>query len=165
MISDFCNSIEHKEREYISTELRTALIEVNNGYFHISESEENLILFYKYRKQPYYKGLVDVLLRMKQAFNGKIKHLNELLNIEIDISLKFAIHYGKFSRQKTNVNNKLCGETVAETYSLMKIGYAQSSSYVLFSNSFLGVIEDYQYNITENKSIIPEIGTIYHLET
>lgn len=165
MLAGFCNPIKQKKkRDYISNELRNVLTYVSNGYFHISETDENLILFYKYKKQPYFKDVADVLLKMQEAFYDKIRHLNQTLNIELNINLKFVVHYGNFWRQKVKTENRLFGETVSEAYLLMKSNYFKSSSYILFSNSLLSVIEDYQYNISENKSIIPEVGTIYHLE-
>ncbi len=123
--------------EYIVRQLLSILIDVNDAYFDISEIEGDAILFYKYDKNPSYQKVSRVLRSMRNAFNMKILELNEMLNTTIELSLKFIVHYGKFSQYNIGSFKKLYGKPVIEAHQMLKNNLAKQSSYALFSNSFL----------------------------
>lgn len=132
--------------EYIVRQLFSILIDVNNQYFDISEIEGDAILFYKYDQNPSYQKISRILRTMRNAFNMKILELNKLLNTTIELSLKFVVHYGKFSQYNIGSFKKLYGKPVIEAHQMLKNNLAKEPSYALFSNSFLEKIESRELN-------------------
>lgn len=123
--------------EYIVQQLLQSLIEVNDRYFYISEIHGDAIVFYKYHKKPSFTDIVAIILRMNDAFEQKLMELNLLLKSRIKLSLKFIVHYGQFSRYNIKLFKNLYGTPIIEAHKLLKNGYAEQPSYILFSNSFL----------------------------
>lgn len=123
--------------EYIVKQLLSILIDVNNQYFDISEIEGDAILFYRYDNKPSYKKISGMLRNMKNAFNMKIQELSEMLNTTIELSLKFIVHYGKFSQYNIGSFKKLYGKPIVEAHQMLKNGFAEQPSYALYSHSFL----------------------------
>ncbi|RNA63791.1 DUF2652 domain-containing protein [Chryseobacterium nematophagum] len=123
--------------EYIVKQLLSTLIESNNQYFNISEIEGDAILFYRYDENPSYRKMTTILERMRASFNKKVEELSKELSISIDLSLKFIVHYGKFSQYHIGSFKKLYGTPIVEAHQLLKNNYAEQPSYALFSHSFL----------------------------
>lgn len=123
--------------EYIVKQLLSILIDINNQYFDISEIEGDAILFYRYDNKPSYKKISGMLKNMRNAFNMKIQELSEMLNTTIELSLKFIVHYGKFSQYNIGGFRKLYGKPIVEAHQMLKNGFAEQPSYALYSHSFL----------------------------
>lgn len=149
--------------EFIVKELLSALIQVNNGSFSISEIEGDAILFYQYNRHPSYKSIVDILLRMSEAFHRKITQLKRELRMNIGLSIKFIVHHGTFTLYHIRHFKKLYGKTVVEAHQLLKNQYALHPSYMLLTNSFLRAVKDINLQALECECLIPEIGMIQYL--
>jgi hypothetical protein len=148
--------------EYIVRQLLSILIDVNNQYFDISEIEGDAILFYKYDQKPSYQKVSKMLRNMRNAFNMKILELSEMLNTTIELSLKFIVHYGKFTQYNIGSFKKLYGKPVVEAHQMLKNDLAEQPSYALYSHSFL---ENSQKNEADsNKELmhVSEVGAIQY---
>ncbi|WP_394366177.1 hypothetical protein [Sphingobacterium daejeonense] len=58
--------------------------------------EGEVLLFYKYRKYPRYRETTEIIVQMQEAFAEKLSELNECMGINIEMSLRFIVHYGDF---------------------------------------------------------------------
>ncbi len=148
--------------EYIVRQLLSILIDVNNQYFDISEIEGDAILFYKYDQKPSYQRVSKMLRNMRNAFNMKILELSEILNTTIELSLKFIVHYGKFSQYNIGSFRKLYGKPIIEAHQMLKNGFAEQPSYALYSHSFLENSKNIE--IDENRKKDSELGVIHYFE-
>ncbi|EJL75374.1 DUF2652 domain-containing protein [Chryseobacterium populi] len=149
--------------EYIVRQLLSTLIDVNDNCFDISEIEGDAILFYRYDSNPSYRKISKMLLNMKNAFNRKIEELSEILDTSIDLSLKFIIHYGKFSQYKIGNFRKLYGKTIVEAHQLLKNNFAEQPSYALFSNSFFESSRDFENHFSD-QLYLPDVGVIQYFK-
>ncbi len=150
--------------EYIVRQLLSTLIDMNNEYFEISEIEGDAILFYRYDEKPSYQKISKMLRRMQNAFTQKVEELSTSLSMAIDLSLKFIVHYGKFSQYNIGNFRKLYGKTIVEAHQMLKNGLAEYPSYVLFSNSFLENSQNEENEFNEEKKYHPEVGVIHYFE-
>ncbi|PIF46607.1 uncharacterized protein DUF2652 [Chryseobacterium sp. 52] len=151
--------------EYIVRQLLSTLIDMNDQDFEISEIEGDAILFYRYDNHPSYQNISTMLWKMRSAFNQKIKELNKELSMSIDMSLKFIVHYGKFSQYTIGNFKKLYGKTVVEAHQMLKNDFAEQPSYALFSNSFLEKSENSYVELNTQKYHLPEGGMIHYFES
>lgn len=150
--------------EYIVRQLLSTLIEMNDQYFEISEIEGDAILFYRYDNDPSYQNISRMLCKMQDAFNRKIKELDQVLSTTIELSLKFIVHYGKFSQYTIGSFKKLYGKTVVEAHQLLKNDFAEQPSYVLFSNSFLEKSQNVKNECSHDIDGIKDVGEIHYFE-
>ncbi|NML69253.1 DUF2652 domain-containing protein [Chryseobacterium sp. RP-3-3] len=150
--------------EYIVRQLLSTLIDMNDQYFDISEIEGDAILFYRYDNNPSYPHISAMLWKMRNAFDQKIKELNKELSMSIDMSLKFIVHYGKFSQYTIGSFKKLYGKTVVEAHQMLKNEFAEQPSYALFSHSFLENSRSEESEMTTQKYHLPEGGMIHYFE-
>lgn len=150
--------------EYVVKQLLGSLIESNKNYFQISEIEGDAILFYSFNKLPSYSELILMLSNMLDDFNRHIIAINKYLNNEIELSLKFIVHYGIFSEYSIGKFKKLYGKPVIEAHKFLKNKYAEKSSYILFSNSYLRMVQDFNYKLVNDNIYIPELGLIYYFK-
>lgn len=147
----------------ITKQLLSVLIDANRKQFYLSEIEGDAILFYRYNKTPCYNSVMEVLQRMTKAFNDKLTQLENDFSTKIDMSLKFVVHHGKFSKYTIKDFNKLYGKPVIEAHKLLKNEYAERPSYILFTNTFLAVAKNYSIQMLDNAVSIEGIGKIYYL--
>lgn len=150
--------------EYIVRQLLSTLIDMNDQYFEISEIEGDAILFYRYDSDPSYQNISRMLCKMQDAFNKKIKELDQVLSTTIELSLKFIVHYGKFSQYTIGSFKKLYGKTVVEAHQLLKNDFAEQPSYVLFSNSFLEKSQNVKNECSHDTYGIKDVGEIHYFE-
>lgn len=163
--TEFVFSTKLYTGEYIVRQLLSTLIDINDQYFEISEIEGDAILFYRYDDQPSYQNISTILCKMRNAFNQKIKELNKELSMSIDMSLKFIIHYGKFSQYTIGSFKKLYGKTIVEAHQMLKNQFAKQPSYALFSNSFLENSRNRESEMNAHKYQLPEGGMIHYFES
>lgn len=149
--------------EYITKQLLSVLIDANKKHFYISEIEGDAILFYRYNKRPCHDCVMEVLERMQEAFNLKLSQLEKAFNTKIDMSLKFIVHHGKFSRYTIRDFKKLYGKPIIEAHRLLKNEYAEHPSYILFTNSFLETSKKNKHRASKHSVTIPEVGVIQYL--
>ncbi|MDH6250277.1 hypothetical protein M2347_000004 [Chryseobacterium sp. H1D6B] len=150
--------------EYIVRQLLSILIDMNDQYFEISEIEGYAILFYRYDQDPSYQKISKMLWNMQNAFNKKIAELSQALSVSIDLSLKFIVHYGKFSQYTIGNFRKLYGKTIVEAHQMLKNELAEQPSYVLFSDFFVEQIQKQKNDFNDDKVHLPEVGSIHYFE-
>nr|WP_314499349.1 DUF2652 domain-containing protein [uncultured Chryseobacterium sp.] len=150
--------------EYIVRQLLSILIEVNNQYFDISEIEGDAILFFRYDRQPSYKKVSGILRKMRNAFNVKIQELSEMLNTTIELSLKFIVHYGRFSQYNIGNFRKLYGKPVVEAHQMLKNDLADQDSYAFYSHPFLESSQNDGMDADKNLHV-SEVGAIQYFGT
>lgn len=121
---------------YIIKQLLLTLIEANKKYFYVSEIEGDAILCYKYSKKPSFERVAHVIESMQKAFSFKVAEIERDLDTKIEMTLKFIVHYGTFSRYTIKDFNKLYGKPIVEAHKLLKNEYAIYPSYILYTNSF-----------------------------
>lgn len=103
-----------------------------------------------------------MLRNMRNAFNMNILELSEMLNTTIELSLKFIVHYGKFSQYNIGNFRKLYEKPIVEAHQMLKNDFAEQPSYALYSNSFLENSKNFE--IDENRKKDPEPGVIQYFE-
>lgn len=162
--TEFVFSTKLYTGEYIVRQLLSTLIDVNGRYFEISEIEGDAILFYRYDEKPSYQNISAMLWKMRSAFNKKIEELSKALSTSIDLSLKFIVHYGKFSQYQIGNFKKLYGKPVVEAHQLLKNEFAEQPSYALFSNSFLENSSSTEADPHISRLHLPEVGMIHYFE-
>ncbi|MFY1045669.1 DUF2652 domain-containing protein [Chryseobacterium sp. GP-SGM7] len=148
--------------EYIVRQLLSILIDVNNQYFDISEIEGDAILFYRYDSKPSFKKISKMIQDMRKAFNMKIEELSEMLNTTIELSLKFIVHYGKFSQYNIGNFRKLYGKPIVEAHQMLKNGFAEQPSYAFYSHSFLKNSKAHEADSSEKMMQLSEVGGIQY---
>lgn len=148
--------------EYIVRQLLSILIEVNNQYFDISEIEGDAILFYKYDQKPSYQRVSKMLRNMRNAFNTKILELSQMLNTTIELSLKFIVHYGKFTQYNIGSFKKLYGKPIVEAHQMLKNDLAEQSSYAFYSHSFLENSQKYEADSNKEIMHMSDVGAIQY---
>lgn len=147
---------------YIIKQLLLTLIEANKKHFYISEIEGDAILFYKYSKTPCFDSVMEVLKRMLYSFNQKLVELELALDTTINMSLKFIVHHGDFSRYTIKYFNKLYGKPVIEAHKLLKNDYTEKGSYIFLTDSFLYASKSPKLFTLSNTLNIPKVGVIYY---
>lgn len=161
--TDFVFNTKIYTGEYIVKQLLTVLIDANQRYFYISEIEGDAILFYKYHKKPSYENVWNILQTMSEAFNEKLRELEVKFSTKIEMSLKFIVHYGSFSKYRIKDFDKLYGKPIIEAHQMLKNNVANYSSYILMSNSFLKATKNSKIiGIKEN--YLSEIGMLFYLD-
>ncbi len=148
--------------EYIVRQLLSILIDVNNQYFDISEIEGDAILFFRYDKQPSYKKISGMLKKMRNAFNMKIQELSEMLNTTIELSLKFIVHYGRFSQYTIGNFRKLYGKPVVEAHQMLKNDLTEQTSYAFYSHPFLENSQNDGIDSNKEDLHLSEVGAIQY---
>jgi len=148
--------------EFIVKQLLSVLIDVNDQYFDISEIEGDAILFYRYDTKPSYTKIARLLFLMRTVFNDKLKELSIALSINIDLSLKFIVHYGKFSQYSIGNFKKLYGKPIVEAHQMLKNNIAIKPSYVLYSHSFIESVSAEESVVSLKNFDFPELGTIQY---
>ena len=131
----FVSSTEFEIGKKITRELLSTILDYNIYNFQISEIEGDAVLFYS--KNP----ITPLQIRkqfeiMLDKFNNKLKQLKNDTGIQIDLTLKMIVHYGRIATYKLNKFTKLYGKTVIEAHRLLK-NSVKSNSYLLFTESYL----------------------------
>ena len=103
-----------------------------------------------------------MLRNMRNAFNIKILELSEMLNTTIELSLKFIVHYGKFTQYNIGSFKKLYGKPVVEAHQMLKNDLAEQPSYALYSHSFLENSQNEEADSNKELLHVSEVGAIQY---
>jgi hypothetical protein len=125
----------------ITSELLTAIIDNNPLNIELSEIEGDALLFYKLGQPIEITELFSGLKKMYEAFNIRFAELKELHQIEMELSLKFIVHYGDINVYDIKGFRKLYGQTVIESHGLLKNGQEQSDYILLTEDYFVALNE------------------------
>lgn len=131
----FVSNTEFEMGKEITRELLSTIIDYNIHNFEISEIEGDAILFYS-RNAITPQDIRNQFEIMLEQFNNKLKQLKMVTGIQIDLTLKMIVHYGKIATYELNKFTKLYGKTVIEAHRLLK-NSIKSKSYLLFTDNFL----------------------------
>ncbi len=139
-ISGFTKFVSNTEFEIgkeITKELLLTIIDYNPNNFEISEIEGDAVLFYS-RKSITPLEIREQFETMLEKFNDRLQQLKHHTGIQIDLTLKMIVHYGRIATYKLNKFTKLYGKTVIEAHRLLK-NSIKSNSYLLFTENYLKV--------------------------
>ena len=125
----------------ITSDLLTAIIDNNPLNIELSEIEGDALLFYKLGQPIEITELFSGLKKMYEAFNNRFAELKELHQIEMELSLKFIVHYGDINVYDIKGFRKLYGQTVIESHSLLKNGQEQSD-YILVTEDYFAALNE-----------------------
>lgn len=134
----------------ITCELLRAVISQNKLNLEISEIEGDAVLFYRYGKAPGVYELIAQYKAMEEAFHAKLMNFVGSIPESLHLSLKVIAHFGRMTEYKIGPFNKLYGEVVVESHSLLKNSIS-SNSYLLLTDALLdkiraiddGILSDY----------------------
>jgi len=130
----------------ITSDLLNEIIDNNPLNIELSEIEGDALLFYKLGQPLHITELFTGVEKMYEAFNRKFKALQTLHQLDIELSLKFIVHYGDINVYDIKGFRKLYGQTVIESHNLLKNGQ-QQSDYILITEDYFAALD--QQHITE----------------
>src|SRR5688500_11939502 len=125
----------------ITSDLLTAIIDNNPLNIELSEIEGDALLFYKLGQPIEITELFSGLKKMYEAFNNRFTELKKLHQIEMELSLKFIVHYGDINVYDIKGFRKLYGQTVIESHGLLKNGQEQSD-YILVTEDYFTALNE-----------------------
>jgi hypothetical protein len=134
--TNFVKSIDMDLGVSITRDLLNEIIDNNPLDVELSEIEGDALLFYKTGKPLPLRQVFAGVQKMYDAFNCKFKSLKEQHGIELDLSLKFIVHYGEINVYEIRGFKKLYGQTVIESHSLLKNGF-RASDYILITEDYI----------------------------
>jgi len=120
----------------VISELMSAIISSNQLDLQISEIEGDAVLFYKMGTPPAIPAIMEQYHQMTATFQSTWRQIKERLNIQLDLSLKVIVHYGKMSEFRIQGFTKLYGGVVIEAHRLLK-NSIPSHSYLLITDEVL----------------------------
>lgn len=132
----FVKNIDIELGVAITSELINTIIENNTLGLVVSEIEGDAVLFFKLGEPVNATEVFDGLKTMHNAFNRKLRELSLRHKLDVNLSLKFIVHYGEISVYDIQGFKKLFGQTVIEAHSLLKNGAGQTN-YILLTNDYL----------------------------
>jgi Protein of unknown function (DUF2652) len=140
--TDFIKSTDPDHSAHIiSTFLETIVRQVGDQ-FEISEIEGDAVLLYRKGAAPSKKEILDLCLRMFEAFHYQRKMMQQMVLCPcgacqglINLSLKFITHHGTISEMKVNQFTKASGLDMIIAHRLLKNSIG-SGEYILISENF-----------------------------
>ena len=145
-ISGFTQFMTVTELEHgshlISDFLETIIQNVDES-FEISEVEGDAVLLYKKDTVPSKQEILDLCLKMFEAFHYKRKFIQKVAvcpcgacQALINLSLKFVTHYGSLLEIKVDRFTKASGLDMIIAHRILK-NSVPSDEYILFTENFL----------------------------
>lgn len=148
----FVKNIEMDAGVSITKDLLSEIIENNPLDLELSEVEGDAVLFYKIGKpiplNTVFKGLSTIC----EAFKRKYHILKAQFDVDIELSLKFILHYGEMSVYDIKGFRKLYGQTIIESHRLLKNG-SNDANYILITEDYVKALR-----LTAADSV-PDIGS------
>jgi hypothetical protein len=138
--TNFVKSMDNALGMAITSELLNEIIDNNPLNIELSEIEGDALLFYKLGQPLKLDELFNGLNKMYQAFNTKFDQLKKMHHLEVDLSLKFIVHYGNIDVYDIKGFRKLYGQTVIESHSLLKNGEGESD-YILITEDYFDAVQ------------------------
>ena len=149
-ISGFTQFMTVTELEHgshlISDFLETIIQNVDDS-FEISEVEGDAVLLYKKDKVPSKQEILDLCLKMFEAFHYKRKFIQKVAvcpcgacQALINLSLKFITHYGSLLEIKVDRFTKASGLDMIIAHRILK-NSVPSDEYILFTENFLKQVD------------------------
>ncbi len=147
--TDFVRKIDIDLGVSITRDLLSEVIDNNNLELELSEIEGDAVLFYKLGLPIPLSEVFNTFNRMHKAFNQKKQALRNKYKIEIDLSLKFILHYGEMNIYYIKGFKKLYGQMIIESHRLLKNGTGYSN-YILITDDYMKAIRNSSENIHTN---------------
>lgn len=120
----------------IISELLSSIIDENILNMNIVEIEGDAVFFYRYGEPPSVSQILQQYERMLDAFHRKQNNLRYILDVDLDLTLKFIVHYGEMSEFKIGSFTNLYGQVVIEAHRLLK-NSIPSNAYVLLTDELI----------------------------
>ncbi|MDO9374380.1 MAG: DUF2652 domain-containing protein [Bacteroidota bacterium] len=137
----FVKNIDIELGVSITSELINTIIDNNTLGLVVSEIEGDAVLFFKLGEPVNLTEVFDGLKIMHGAFNRKLRELSAQHHLDVNLSLKFIVHYGELSVYDIQGFKKLFGQTVIEAHSLLKNGAGQTN-YILLTQDYISSNSD-----------------------
>lgn len=134
--TNFVKNIEINDGVSITRDLLSEIIDNNPLNLELSEIEGDALLFYQIGKPIPLEKILYGLNKIYAAFNEKYKSLKARYNVDIELSLKFILHYGEMSMYDIKGFRKLYGQTIIESHRLLKNG-SNESNYILITEDYM----------------------------
>lgn len=138
--TNFVKNIEINDGVSITRDLLSEIIDKNPLNLELSEIEGDALLFYKIGKPIPLDAVLSAFYKIYEAFNRKYKSLKEKYNVDIELSLKFILHYGEMSVYNIKGFRKLYGQTIIESHRLLKTG-TNDSNYILITEDYIKALK------------------------
>lgn len=138
-ISGFTNFVKNigiNDGVSITRELLSEIIDNNPLNLELSEIEGDALLFYKIGKPIPLNTVLDAFHNIYEAFNQKYNILKAKYDVDIELSLKFILHYGEMSVYDIKGFRKLYGQTIIESHRLLKNG-SDDANYILITEDYI----------------------------
>jgi len=137
--TNFVNNINIDLGVSIIQELLNEIIVNNPLQLELSEIEGDAILYYKEGDPFCLNEIFDAFKKISEAFDNKYSLLKNKYKLDMDLSLKYIVHYGNINVYRINGFRQLYGEAVIESHRLLKNG-ADSSNYILITEDYFNAL-------------------------
>jgi hypothetical protein len=137
--TDFVRETDMNLGAAVMHELLSEIIDSNQLDLDISEIEGDAVLFYKIGQPIPLSQIFVAFNNMYEAFNKKYRELSARYKINLNLSLKFILHYGEMSVYYIKGFKKLYGQTIIESHRLLKNG-SGNSDYILITDDYIKAV-------------------------
>jgi Protein of unknown function (DUF2652) len=141
--TQFMTVTELEHGSHLISDFLETIIQNVDGSFEISEIEGDAVLLYKKDTVPSKQEILDLCLKMFEAFHYKRKFIQKVAvcpcgacQALINLSLKFITHYGSLLEIKVNRFTKASGLDMIIAHRILK-NSVPSNEYILFTENFL----------------------------
>src|SRR5689334_10854310 len=107
--TSFVQSMDNAEGMAITSDLLNQVIDSNPLNIELSEIEGDALLFYKIGQPLQMQELFSGLNKMYEAFNNRFHEFKSTHHLQVDLSLKFIVHYGDINVYDIKGFKKLYG--------------------------------------------------------
>jgi len=149
--TNFVNNINIDLGVSIIQELLNEIIINNPLQLELSEIEGDAILYYKEGNPFCLDEIFDAFKKISEAFDNKYCLLKSKYNLDMDLSLKYIVHYGNINVYGINGFKQLYGEAVIESHRLLKNG-ANSSNYILITEDYFNALHATASDVSTNNT-------------
>ena len=149
--TNFVNNINIDLGVSIIQDLLNEIIVNNPLQLELSEIEGDAILYYKEGDPICLNEIFGAFKKISEAFDNKYCLLKSKHNLDMDLSLKYIVHYGDINVYRINGFKQLYGEAVIESHRLLKNG-ANSSNYILITEDYLTALHATAADVSINNT-------------
>lgn len=137
--TNFVKSIDSNLGVSITRDLLNGIIENNPLDLSLSEIEGDAVLYYKIGNPIPIQQVINGFQKMHEAFDTRFNKWKLQYKINADLSLKLIVHYGDIIIYDIKGFQKLYGETVIESHTLLK-NDATTRDYVLITEDYMNAL-------------------------
>jgi hypothetical protein len=106
----------------------------------LSEIEGDALLFYRIGRPIPLATVLNAFYQIYEGFKIKYNSLQKMYDVDIELSLKFILHYGEMSVYDIKGFRKLYGQTIIESHRLLKTGINEMN-YILITEDYMKALK------------------------